>query len=151
MKWVHMNPLFYLVTYEYLEDIRVIAANDNMTCINNTLLIDLWGQSTAETIGFNMLGTPGGQPTFVIGAAQSKGGKSITILPSTSQGRSRIVPVLPQGTVVTIPRTFTDYVVTEYGIATLRGKTTKERVNELISVAHPDFRAELRIAAKNIC
>jgi len=150
MQWVHMNPLFLLVTYEYLEDLRVISVHENMTAINNALMIDLWGQITAESIGFRILSTPGGQPPFVFGALQAKGGKSITVLPSTARGKSRIVPILPQGTIVTIPKYFTDYVVTEYGIAKLRGKTVKQRVKELISIAHPDFRSDLKKEAKLI-
>jgi 4-hydroxybutyrate CoA-transferase len=150
MEWVHMNPLFLLVTYEYLEDLRIIAAHENMTAINNALMIDLWGQITAESIGFRILSTPGGQPPFVFGALQAKNGKSITVLPSTARGKSRIVPSLPQGTIVTIPKYFTDYVVTEYGIARLRGKTVKQRAQELISVAHPDFRSGLMKEVKQI-
>jgi 4-hydroxybutyrate CoA-transferase len=151
MQWVHMNPLFLLVTYEYLEDLRVISAHENMTAINNALMIDLWGQITAESIGFRILSTPGGQPPFVFGSLQAKNGKSITILPSTARGKSRIVPSLPQGTIVTIPKYFGDYVVTEYGIAKLRGKTVKQRAQELISVAHPDFRSDLMKEAKKVC
>jgi 4-hydroxybutyrate CoA-transferase len=143
MQWVHMNPLFLLVTYEYLEDLRIIASHENMTAINNALMVDLWGQITAESIGSRILSTPGGQPPFVFGALQAKNGKSITVLPSTARGKSRIVPSFPQGTIVTIPKYFADYVVTEYGIAKLRGKTIKQRVNELVAVAHPDFRSDL--------
>ncbi len=151
MAWVHMNPLFLLMDHEWLEDLRVIAANDNMTAVNNALLVDLAGQITAETIGFRIRSSPGGQPPFVFGALQAKGGKSITVLPSVAgNGASRIVPVMPEGTFVTIPREFSDYVVTEYGVAKLRGRTLRQRAEELIAVAHPDHRSELRKEARRL-
>jgi 4-hydroxybutyrate CoA-transferase len=97
-----------------------------------------------------MVSGTGGQLAFAIGAALSKGGRNITVLPSTAkQGKiSRIVGQLELGTVVTIPRTLADVVVTEYGIARLRGKTQRQRAEELISIAHPDFRAGLRNEAQ---
>jgi len=111
MAWVNNNPIFMLMDHEWLEDFRTIAANDNMTAINNALLVDLAGQITAETIGFRIRSSPGGQPSFVFGALQAKNGKSITVVPSVSvNGQSRIVPFMPEGTFVTIPRGFTDYV-----------------------------------------
>jgi 4-hydroxybutyrate CoA-transferase len=152
MDWVTMNPLFMLVDIGYLEDIRVIAAHDNMVAINNALAIDLSGQIGAESIGYRFMAVAGGQIPFVFGATLSKGGRSITCLPSTAQGGkiSRIVPTLPPGTVVTIQRNLTDNVVTEYGIARLKGKTLRQRAQELINVAHPDFRAELKKAAEKL-
>jgi 4-hydroxybutyrate CoA-transferase len=152
MDWVNMNPLFWLVDVDYLEDIRVIAANDNMTAINNALTIDLSGQITAQGMGTQILSAPGGQQPFVFGAWLSKGGRPITVLPSTARNGtvSRIVPFLPPGTSVTIPSSYTYYVVTEYGIANLRGKTSRQRAEELISIAHPDFRAELKKEAKRL-
>jgi 4-hydroxybutyrate CoA-transferase len=146
MAWASQNPLFWLVDVDYLEDVRVIAAHDNMVAINNALAIDLMGQINAETIGTRPMAGSGGQPSFVIGALLSKGGRSIIVLPSTASGGkvSRITPRLPEGSAVTIPRQFTDYVITEYGVARLWGKTLRERSQELISIAHPDFRAELR-------
>ena len=152
MEWVHENPLFWLVDVGYLEDIRVIAAHDNMVAINNALIIDLEGQISAQSIGTRRLAAAGGQIPFVFGAWLSKGGRSITVLPSTSQGGtvSRIVPLLPEGTTVTIQCNCADYIVTEYGIAHLRGKTLRERAGELIDIAHPDFRAELRKAAQRL-
>ena len=90
----------------------------------------------------------------VIAAQYSRGGRSITVLPSSHliDGRrvTRIVPVLPEGTLVTVPRTLVDYVVTEHGIATLRGKTVRERIGELVSVAHPDFQGELKAEGKRL-
>jgi 4-hydroxybutyrate CoA-transferase len=151
MAWVHRNPIFMLMDHEWLEDARIIAANDNMTAINNALLVDLAGQITAETIGFRIRSSPGGQPSFVFGALQAKDGKSITVLPSvSSSGQSRIVPFMPEGSFITIPRNFADYVVTEYGIAKLRGKTLHQRNEELIAIAHPDHRQELRKEARRL-
>ena len=150
MEWANNNPIFELVEFEYLEDIKVIAAHDNMVAINNALAVDLSGQITAEAIGTRLRSTAGGQVPFVIGALLSKGGRSITVLPSTfGDGKlSRIMPLFPEGTVVTIQRGCADYVVTEYGIARLYGKTVRQRAQELIAIAHPDLRAELKRQAR---
>ena len=152
MEWVRMNPLFNLFDYDYVSDYRVIAAHDNMTAINNALLVDLGGQITAESLGPQILGNAGGQPDFAIAAIGAKGGRSLTILPSTGRNgkATRIVPVLPEGTWVTIPRTYADYIITEYGVARLRGKSMRERAAALISIARPDFREELTNAAKRM-
>ena len=152
MEWVNMNPLITLREYEYVSDYRIIAAHDNMTAINNILMIDLGGQITAETLGSKILSGPGGQPAFAIGAMGAKGGRSISILPSTGQNGtvSRIVPVFPEGTSVTLPRTLADYVITEYGVAKLRGRSLRERAEALVNIAHPDFRAELQDEAKKM-
>jgi len=115
-------------------------------------MVDLTGQICAETIGPRQISGAGGQIPFVFGAWLSKGGRAITVLPSTAQTEdgvvSRIVPALPQGTIVTIQRNCADCIVTEYGIAHLKGKTRRQRAEELIAVAHPEFRAELREAAR---
>jgi 4-hydroxybutyrate CoA-transferase len=97
-----------------------------------------------------MMSGPGGQLSFAVGAQLSKGGQFITTLPSTtSSGNiSRILPAFPEGSMVTVPRTLSDIVVTEYGMAQLRGKTHRERALELITIAHPDFRAELKRQAE---
>lgn len=146
MAYVNMNPLFELRRVVYVNDIRVIASLDNMVAINNALAVDLLGQIAAESLGPRIWGGAGGQPSFVIGAGLSKGGRSITVVPSTAQdGRvSRILPTLPEGTLVTIPAIATHFVVTEYGIADLKGKSVKERIEQLIAIAHPDFRQELK-------
>ncbi|MDP7240856.1 MAG: acetyl-CoA hydrolase/transferase C-terminal domain-containing protein, partial [Dehalococcoidia bacterium] len=146
MQWVVDNPLFHLVDVAYLEDIRVIAAHDNMVSINNTLMVDLYGQVCSEGIGQQILGIAGGQIMFVYGAWLSKGGRSIIVVPSTAKDGqvSRIVPYLPPGTPVTLQRNLADYIVTEHGIARLRGKTLRQRSDELVAIAHPDFRNELR-------
>lgn len=150
MQWVDSNPLFYLVDVVYLEDIRVIAAHDNMVAINNAIAIDLTGQISAESVGTRLLSVAGGQIPFACGALLSKGGRSITVLPSTAQrgSVSRIVPLFEAGTSVTLHRNLADYVVTEYGIAKLRGKTIGDRIRELINIAHPDFREQLSREAR---
>lgn len=152
MQWVHMNPLFELVDVDYLEDIRTIASIDNMVCINQTLIVDLFGQSSAEGIGTDLYSGAGGQVPFQIGALLSKGGRAITVLPSTASGGniSRIVPLLPEGTNVTIHKNLTDRVVTEYGIAELRGRSQRQKAEALINVAHPKFRDDLRAAANKL-
>ena len=152
MAWTNNNPLFELVSVDYLEDIRVIASNDNMVAINNALAVDITGQITAESVGDRLMSTAGGQFSFVVGALMSKGGRAITVLPSTARGGkiSRIVTSLPENTVITIPRTCVDYVVTEYGVASLWGKSTRQRARELIAIAHPDFREELTKKAKEM-
>ena len=148
MNWASNNPLFWLVDVDFLWDTRNIAANDNMVAINQALTIDLSGQVSAESLGYKIFSGSGGQTAFAYGALLSKGGRGITILPSTAKGKdgnltSRIVPSLEPGTAVTVTRNCVDHVVTEYGIARLRGKSLRQRCEELISVAHPDFRAEL--------
>lgn len=152
MQWVNMNPVFELVDVDYLEDIRTIAAMDNMVTINQALAIDLVGQTTAESLGPKLFSGAGGQVPFQIGALLSRGGRAITVIPSvadTAEGRiSRIMPTLPEGTTVTIHKNCTDRIVTEYGVAELRGRSVREKAEALINVAHPDFRDELRAVAR---
>ena len=152
MQWINNNPLFYLVDLLWLEDIRVISQNDNMVAINNALAIDLTGQITAESLGTRLLSVAGGQIPFAFGALVSRGGRSITVLPSTAREGtvSRIMPHLPEGTAITLQRNIADLVVTEYGVAKLRNKTIRQRCEELISIAHPDFRAELKNEARKL-
>ena len=155
MDWTSSNPLFWMVDVEFLWDVRNIAANDNMVAINQALAIDLSGQISAETLGYRILSGSGGQTAFAYGALLSKGGRGITILPSTARTNdgkltSRIVPSLQPGTAVTVTRNCVDNVVTEYGIARLRGKSLRKRAEELIAIVHPDFRAELREAAQRL-
>lgn len=141
------NPAFELYEFSYVDDIRIITQHDNMVAINNAILVDLTGQVAADGIGTQVWAGTGGQTAFAIGSSYSSGGRSIIVLPSSHDldGKlvSRIVPTLPAGTLVTVPRTFVDYVVTEYGIATLRGKTVRERISGLIAISHPDFKSEL--------
>ncbi|MFC1987002.1 acetyl-CoA hydrolase/transferase family protein [Chloroflexota bacterium] len=152
MAFVNNNPMFELYDAEYVLDPRVIARNDKVLAINSALSIDLTGQIGAESIGPIMIGGPGGQLAFAIGAQFSKGGRFVSVLPSTARGGtvSRIVPLLAEGTVVTVPRTLTDIVVTEYGIAHLRNKSQRERALELITIAHPDFRGKLKREAEKL-
>ena len=152
MDFVHNHPMFELYDADYVLNPAVIAANDNVVCINSAISVDLTGQIAAESVGPTLVSGPGGQLAFAIGAQLSKGGRFITTLPSTAKGGaiSRIMPQLDKGTVVTIPRTLADIVVTEYGIAHLYGKTQRERALELIAVAHPDFRADLNREAKKL-
>lgn len=152
MDWANNNPLFWLFNVKYIWDVRVISAHDNMVTINNALSIDLSGQISVESVGTRSLSTAGGQTAFVIGALYSKGGRSITVLPSTAEGGtlSRIVPMLEKGTRVTIPCNCTDYVVTEYGVVCLRGESLRHRAEKLITIAHPDFRSGLRREAQGL-
>ena len=152
MDFINMNPIFELYSSDYILDPRTIAAHDNLVALNSAMLIDLTGQIAAESLGHRMLSSAGGQLAFATGANLSKGGRNVTVLTSTTKGDtiSRIVPALAPGTIVTVPRTMADIVVTEYGIARLRGKTQRERAEELIAVAHPDFRDELKETAKEL-
>ena len=147
------NPVFEQLDAEYVLDIRNISQNDNFVAINNAISVDLTGQINSETgIGARMINGHGGQPEMHMGSILSKGGRAITLLLSTALDGaiSRIVPQLDQGAIVTIPRYFADYVVTEYGIASLMGKDCRQRAEELIAVAHPDFKAELRKQAQEL-
>ena len=150
MNFVHLNPLFELRDIEYTHDPRVIGSLDNMVTINNALQVDLTGQVNSEAKGPQMFSGPGGLLTFTIGAHLSRNGRSIITLPATAKGGtvSRIVPMLDSK--VTVPHTLSDFVITEYGIAKLRGRTIRERVEELINIAHPDFRADLTRAAREL-
>lgn len=145
------NPNFQLFDPEYVLHIPRIAANDNQVSINNALSIDLIGQINSETVlGRRMINGTGGQPETHLGAFLSKGGRAVTLLPSTALDGavSRIVAQLDPGSMVTIPRFFADVVITEHGIARLLGKNHRARAGELIAVAHPDFRGELRREAE---
>ncbi|HKS47009.1 MAG TPA: acetyl-CoA hydrolase/transferase C-terminal domain-containing protein [Amycolatopsis sp.] len=150
--YVNENPFFEFHNYDYVLNPTVIAQNDNMVAINNALAIDLKGQVAVSSIGPRLLAGSGGQLSFHTGAFLSKGGRAVTVLPSTtSEGSvSRIVHQHPQGQVVTVPWDLADTVVTEYGVAELLGKTMRERAEALIAIAHPDQRPELEEAARNL-
>ena len=152
MDFLNMNPNIELYGSDYVLDPRIIAAHDNMVAINSAVAVDLTGQIAAESVGPRMTSGTGGQLAFAVGANLSKGGRNIIALPSTARNgsASRIVPQLQPGTVITTPRTLADIIVTEYGIAKLRGKTQRQRVEELISIAHPDFREALRKEARKL-
>lgn len=139
--FVHENPLVEFYTSSYINDPSVIAQNDMMVAINSALEVDLTGQVVSDSIGRRFYSGIGGQVDFIRGAARSKGGRPIIALPSvTKKGKSRIVPYITEGSGVVTSRGDVHYVVTEYGIATLRGRSIRERALELIQVAHPDHR-----------
>jgi acyl-CoA hydrolase/GNAT superfamily N-acetyltransferase len=148
--YVHNNPLFEFRPCKYVNDPYVIAQNDKMVSINSALTVDLTGQVCSDSLGFEFYSGIGGQVDFVRGSAMSKRGKSIMVLPSTTDdGKlSRIVPYLSAGSGVVVTRGDIHYVVTEYGIAYVHGKSIRERAMLLINIAHPDFREELLEAAK---
>ncbi|MGH9203025.1 MAG: acetyl-CoA hydrolase/transferase C-terminal domain-containing protein, partial [Vicinamibacterales bacterium] len=152
MRMIDGNPAFELYDFGYTDDVRMLVQHDNLVAVNNALLVDLTGQIASESIGSSVWTGVGGQTAFMIAAQYSRGGRGIIVLPSShvinGERVTRIVPLLPEGTLVTVPRTLVDYVVTEHGIATLRGKTVRERIGELIGIAHPDFKAELKRAAR---
>ena len=142
------NPDCLLAPVDYTNDPYIIARNDNMVCLNNAIEVDLYGQVASETSGTRQISGTGGQLDFISAAARSKGGKGLVCLSSTYTDRdgavrSRILPHLGPCQIVTVPRSFNQFVITEYGIADLRAKTTWERAEALISIAHPDFREEL--------
>jgi len=143
------NPFVEFHPTDYVNDPFVVAKNDKMVAINSALSVDLTGQVCADSIGRRIYSGFGGQLDFIRGAARSKGGKPIIALPSTAQGGrvSRLVDVLAEGSGVVTTRADVHYVVTEYGVARLFGMSLRERAQALISVAHPDFREELRRAA----
>ena len=146
------DPRYELYCMSHTNDIAVIAAHDNMCVVNNALMVDATGQINGETIGPEIYSGTGGAFAFAVGALHAKNGRSVTVLPSTSvvggEPRSRIVPMLPYGSAVTVPRGYADIVVTEYGIARLKHRTLRQRIDELAAIAHPDFRAGIRDEAR---
>lgn len=151
LRIVANNPKFEVYDPEYVLDVRRISSHDNFHALNNALSIDLIGQINSESVfGPRLINGTGGQPETHIGAVLSRGGRAITLLPSTAMegALSRVVPQHEAGSIVTIPRFFADTVITEFGVARLWGKNHRQRAQELIAVAHPDFRAELRRAAE---
>ena len=143
--FVDHNPDVELRPVDYVNNPFVIAQNDKLISINSCVQVDLMGQVASESIGAKQISGVGGQVDFVRGAAASKGGVSIMAMPSTVKGKiSKIVPLLDEGAAVTTSRNDVDYVVTEYGIAHLKGRTLRERAHALIEIAHPDFREDLK-------
>lgn len=152
-EFVDHNEDFVFCEVEFTNDPEIIARNDNLISINNTLMVDLTGQAASESIGSFQYSGTGGQVNFVQGAHMARGGKSILALNATYTDEkgglhSRIVASFPPGTVVTTSRADVEYVVTEFGVASLRFKSVAKRVVELINIAHPDFRDELRFEAR---
>jgi acyl-CoA hydrolase len=142
---------FRLVPCSYGNDPKVIAQNDNMVSINTLLEIDLTGQINSESIGPIQWSGTGGADDYAIGAMHSKGGRGIFAFESTTRkGISKIKSTLAPGSIVSVSRNHVDILVTEYGSVSLRGKTVPQRVEAIISIAHPDFRTELRAEAKKL-
>lgn len=139
--YVDDNPFVEMRASNYTNDVSIIKQNPKMIAINSAIEVDVTGQVCADSIGANMYSGVGGQMDFIRGASLSEGGKAIIALPSiTSKGISRIVPALKTGAGVVTTRSHVQYVVTEYGVANLYGKTIKQRVKELVNIAHPDHR-----------
>ena len=145
-EYLNNHPRVMMRRGRYTNDPLIIAQQDNMVSINAALQIDLTGQVCAESIGPYQHSGTGGATDFAWGAYHSKGGRAILAQTSTTKKGtlSRIVPILDPGAIVSVSRNLTDMVVTEYGVAKLRQRTVGQRVENLIAVAHPDFRAELR-------
>ncbi len=154
-RWVHDNQLCEFHRQEYVNDPFVIAQNERMVAINSAIEVDLTGQVCADSIGPRFFSGVGGQLDFIYGAARSKGGVPIIAMPATTTKKdgsfiSKIVPMLKQGAGVVTGRNHIHYVVTEYGVADLYGKTVRQRVRALVGIAHPDFRADLERQAKEL-
>ena len=150
--FIHDNPTFEMWSARYVNDPRVISRDVDFVSINASLAVDFIGQCASETISGRYYSSSGGQSDFARGAAYSPGGQSFIVLQSTAKGGelSRIVPQLSPGDVVTTVKNTVDMVVTEYGVAELRGRTIRERTTALIAVAHPKFRDELTATAREM-
>jgi acetyl-CoA hydrolase len=154
-KWIDDNPLVEFHRTEYVNDPFVIAQNERMVAINSAIEVDLTGQVCADSIGPKLYSGVGGQIDFIYGASRSKGGVPIIALPSTTTLRdgtqvTRIAPMLKQGAGVVTSRNHVRYVVTEYGVADLYGKTIRQRAKALIGISHPDFRDALEKQAREL-
>ena len=142
--YVDDNPFVEMRAADYVNDIVNIRRNPKMVAINSAIEVDLTGQVCADSIGSRVYSGVGGQMDFIRGASLSEGGKAIIALPSTTKkGANRIVPYLKQGAGVVTTRAHVHYIVTEYGVANLYGKTLKQRAKDLIAISHPDYRAQL--------
>ena len=148
--YIDDNPAIEILPVDYVNDPAVICKNDNMISINAALEVDFFGQVCAESVGTKHMSGSGGQIDYVRGACQSKGGKSFIAFTSTAKGGtiSKIKPILTPGAICTTSKNDVDCIVTEYGIAHLRGRSLGERTKQLIAIAHPDFRDELTFEAK---
>ena len=150
--FVHMNPTCASYPVNYCNDPRIVALNAKVIAINSAVEVDLYSQVCSETAGTRHISGTGGQFDYIFGAFNSRGGKGLICLSSTftdKEGKvhSRIRPTLTPGSVVTVPRSVVHYVATEYGLVQLKGKSTWERAEAMISIAHPDFRDDLVKAA----
>jgi acyl-CoA hydrolase len=142
------NPVAAIYPVDYTNDPAVIGKNPKVVAINNALEVDLFSQVASEAAGPRQISGTGGQLDFIMGAYRSEGGKGLICINSTFKKKdgsigSRIVPTLSPGTIVTCPRSLVHYVVTEYGYAQLKAKSTWQRAEALINIAHPDFRDQL--------
>ena len=148
------NPAFELYDFTYTDDIDLLVREARLVAVNNAMQVDVTGQVNGEAVGPWPYTGPGGQTAFSIAAAHAEDGRSVIVLPSSyerdGERRSRIVAALDAGAPVTVPRSAVDYVVTERGIATLRGKTLRQRIGELIAIAHPDCQPQLKADANQL-
>jgi acyl-CoA hydrolase len=151
-RFMDRNPALEIHPVDFTNDPALAGLNDNLVAINATLQIDLLGQCGSESLGHAPYSGTGGQSDFVRAANRSRGGKAFIVLPSTAKGDtiSRIVPSLSPGTHVSTGKNDINYVVTEYGVAQLRGKSAKQRALELIGIAHPEFRTRLKEQATQL-
>ncbi len=151
-EYMDRNPKVEILPASYVNNAFTIAQNDNMVSINTAMEMDLTGQVCSESIGSRQYSGTGGALDFAYGAFHSKGGKVILAMASTAKGGtiSKIKPQLSPGAVVSIPRNLADYVVTEYGVARLRNRSVRQRVENLIAISHPDFREQLRKEANRL-
>ncbi len=148
--YIDDNPAMEILPVNYVNDPKVIAQHPNFISVNAAVEVDFFGQVCAESLGTRHISGTGGQVDYVRGAVESDGGKSFIAFPSTAaKGTvSRIAPTLSEGAIVTTSKNDVDHIVTEYGVAKLRGKTLSQRTKALIAIAHPKFREELTFAAK---
>ncbi len=151
-RFMERNPALEIHPVDFTNDPALAGQNDKLVAINATLQIDLLGQCGSESLAHLPFSGTGGQSDFVRAANRSRGGKAFIVLPSTAKDDriSRIVPVLAPGTHVSTSKNDINYVVTEYGVAQLRGQSAKQRARALIAIAHPDFRAELTEQARRL-
>ena len=142
------NATFELYDFTYTDDLDLINREPRLVAVNNAMQVDLTGQVNGESVGPWPYTGPGGQMAFSLAAAHAEDGRSIIVLPSSyerdGERRSRIVAALDQGAPVTVPRSAVDYIVTERGIATLRGKMLRQRIGELLAITHPDCQPQIK-------
>ncbi len=153
--FIDNNPICCNAPVDYVNNVHVVSSIKNFVSVNSCIQVDLYGQVCSESVGHQQISGTGGQLDFVMGAFQSEGGKSFICTPSTrtlpdGTVESIIAPMLRPGAIVSTPRTATHYIVTEYGAADLKGKSTWERAEALINIAHPDFREDLIMNAEKM-
>jgi acyl-CoA hydrolase len=153
-KWLNNNPSIEFLRGSYVNDPCILKHNSRMVSINTCIMVDFTGQVSSESIGIEQYSGTGGQTDTAVGAIEGTDGLGKSIIACRSTARrgtvSTIVPVLPEGSAVTLHRSHTDYVVTEWGSVRLTGRTVRERTRALISIAHPDFQVELTAQAEKM-